>query len=88
MKWIFFGTDEFATIVLEELKTEGFIPSLIICAPDTPMRRKKGFTPPAAKKWALENNIQVLQPTILDEDFIMELQKEKWDLWRSVAIRN
>lgn len=70
MKFAFFGTDEFATIILEELKLEGYTPSLIICAPDKPLRRNKGFVAPETKTWAEEYDISVFQPKTLDQEAI------------------
>lgn len=81
LKWIFFGTDEFAVIILDSLKNKGMIPSLIICAPDIPMRRKKGFIPPATKMWAQENKVNIVQPQILDEMFIEAISTDLWDFF-------
>jgi methionyl-tRNA formyltransferase len=81
MKWIFFGTDEFATIVLKELHATGLTPSLIVCAPDMPLRRNKGFQAPATKIWAEHYGVPILQPRALDEEFVATLQKNTWDLF-------
>lgn len=56
----FFGTDEFAVGVLNELKTNGLIPNLLITAPDRPAGRGLKLTPPPVKIWALENNVAFL----------------------------
>jgi len=63
---VFLGTPEFGVNVLEELKKEGIIPSLIITAPNKPKGRKLILTPPPVKVWAEENNIPVIQPKILE----------------------
>jgi len=82
MKFAFFGTDEFATIILDELKLEGYIPSLIICSPDKPLRRNKGFVSPASKIWAEKYNIEVFQPTKLDDEAISTITThEKYDFF-------
>lgn len=60
--FVFFGTPEFSVIVLEELKKEGFLPSLAITAPDKAVGRKHIVTPPAVKLWADEHNIECWQP--------------------------
>ncbi len=75
MKFAFFGTDEFATIILEEIKLEGYTPSLIVCAPDKPLRRNKGFVAPETKTWVERYNIPVFQPTKLDEEAIAHLKE-------------
>lgn len=62
MKYAFFGTPEFAKIVLEELIADGFPPALVVCNPDKPTGRKKIITPPPTKVLAKENEISVAQP--------------------------
>jgi methionyl-tRNA formyltransferase len=60
--FVFFGTPEFAVIVLDELKKRGFVPSLIVTASDKPRGRKLLLTPPPAKIWAEKNSIPYIQP--------------------------
>lgn len=66
MKYIFFGTPEFAAIILEKLINAGFIPEAVICNPDRPAGRKKIITPPPVKKMLIEKfkdlKIKILQP--------------------------
>lgn len=64
-KFIFFGTSLFSVIVLDELKTQGFLPKLIITVPDKPKGRKLVLTPPETKVWAEKNNIPCAQPETL-----------------------
>lgn len=59
---IFFGTPEFAKIILEELIKSPFKPSLVVTAPDKPVGRKQEMTPPAVKILAEQNKIPVAQP--------------------------
>ena len=63
-KFIFFGTPEFASIVLEKLVAAGFIPEAVVCNPDRPAGRHHIITPPKIKKYILENDlpIEILQP--------------------------
>lgn len=79
--FIFFGSPIFSKIVLETLIKNNYIPKILISNPDKPIGRKKIITPPATKKFILENNlnnkIKILQPEKLNENFINELQKEK-----------
>ncbi len=65
IKWLFFGTDDLAVIVLDELKNNGVTPDLIITTPDTPQGRKLLLTPPPVKTWAENNNIKYIQPANL-----------------------
>lgn len=63
--FIFFGTDEFSVKVLETLKGRGLKPSLLVTIPDKPKGRKNIITPPPAKDWARENEINFVQPASL-----------------------
>ncbi|MBU1558092.1 methionyl-tRNA formyltransferase [Patescibacteria group bacterium] len=78
----FFGTPEFSVKILEKLKKEGFMPSLVVTTPDKPQGRKLVLTSPPTKIWAKENGINVLQPTKLkDEEFLNKLKETEWDLF-------
>lgn len=61
----FFGTPEFAVTILEELKTKGFLPKLIVTQEDKPQGRHMTITPPPTKVWAEKNTIPVYQPYTL-----------------------
>ncbi len=50
MKYIFFGTPEFAAIVLRKLINAGYIPEAVICNPDEPVGRKQILTSPPVKR--------------------------------------
>src|SRR3989344_3665792 len=65
----FFGTDEFAVIVLEELGAAGPTPDRIVTAPDRPKGHKLILTPPPVKIWAQENKVAFIQPASLKKDF-------------------
>lgn len=87
-RFIFFGTPEFATDVLEKLLNHGVIPIAIVCNPDKPVGRKKTVTPPAVKLLVLEHqlqdptlNIPFLQPETLDDAFIEQLKSFEPDLF-------
>lgn len=80
IKFVYFGTPEFSTIVLDELKEAGFLPSLIITAPDRPVGRKYIMTPPPVKVWADDNNIECWQPEH-PRDITEKLSEQKWDLF-------
>jgi methionyl-tRNA formyltransferase len=51
VRFVYFGTPEFATIVLDELKAAGYLPSLIVTAPDKPKGRKLVLTQSEVKVW-------------------------------------
>ena len=89
-KIAFFGTPQFAVTILEELKTAGLMPALIITAPDKPQGRGMIMTPPPVKVWAEINKIKVIQPTTLKENAdeknspmsqLAELTNQPWDLF-------
>ncbi|MEK7088822.1 MAG: methionyl-tRNA formyltransferase, partial [Patescibacteria group bacterium] len=73
LNFVFWGTPDVASETLEILKENGYMPSLIITAPDKPQGRKMLITPPPVKIWAIENNIPYLQPEDLKE-FIPEVE--------------
>ncbi len=81
-QFVFFGTPEFAIIILEELELKGLLPALVVTAPDKPKGRKLVITPSEVKLWANARNIPVLTPAKLkDEEFVAEMSKSKWDLF-------
>jgi methionyl-tRNA formyltransferase len=80
LKFVYFGTPEFSTIVLDELKSVGYMPSLIITAPDRPVGRKHILTSPPVKIWADNNNIECWQPE-RPRDIIEQLEGRKDDLY-------
>lgn len=81
----FFGTPELVIPILDELKIKGFIPTVIITAPDRPVGRGLSLTPTPAKVWAEQNGIDVLQPEKLDSDFTHKLKAISCDLFLVVA---
>jgi methionyl-tRNA formyltransferase len=82
----FFGTSEYAVIILEHLEKADLSPTLIITTPDKPAGKGLKLTPSPVKMWALRKNIPLLQPEKLnDEHFIHELKSKKCDLFVVVA---
>lgn len=69
MKYAFFGTPEFAAIILEKLINAGLPPALVVCNPDRPIGRKQTLTAPPTKVLAAKHGITVAQPNILDSRF-------------------
>ncbi|AKM78178.1 MAG: Methionyl-tRNA formyltransferase [Candidatus Wolfebacteria bacterium GW2011_GWE1_48_7] len=86
--FIFFGTPEFASDVLEKLLNRGITPKAVVCNPDRPVGRKKLLTPPAVKLLILEHqlqdptiNITILQPEVLGAEFIEQLKSFNPDVF-------
>ncbi|MBI3019745.1 MAG: methionyl-tRNA formyltransferase [Parcubacteria group bacterium] len=81
ISFVFFGTDEFSIIVLEELKKAGFVPALIVTATNKKMGRGMRLTPPPVKLWAQKNNIPFLQPEKLDDVSCYKLKTNDYGLF-------
>ena len=65
--FVFFGTPDIAVTALDALFSEGFIPSQIVTAPDSPQGRGLVLTPSPVKVWAQVHNVPVLQPEKLSD---------------------
>jgi methionyl-tRNA formyltransferase len=88
MNIIYMGTPEFAVAPLDNLIKNNYHISAVITSPDKPSGRGLKPNESAVKKYAIEKNIPVLQPTNLkDPDFIEQLKKIKPDLFIVVAFR-
>ncbi len=88
MRIIFMGTPEFAVASLDALIQAGCEVVAVITAPDKPAGRGQKLNESAVKKYAVVNNIKVLQPEKLrDPDFLQELQALRADLQVVVAFR-
>ena len=86
-KIVFFGTPDFSVPFLSALIKDSEIKvTAVVCQPDKPAGRKGEITPPAVKSFAIENGVDVLQPTSLKkEDSIDLLKKLNADLFVVVA---
>jgi methionyl-tRNA formyltransferase len=85
---VFMGTPEFAVASLDALVKAGCNIVAVITAPDKPAGRGMKLTESDVKKYAVENNLKVLQPEKLkNPDFINELKALKADLQIVVAFR-
>lgn len=76
IKMVFFGSSKFSVYCLEELKTLGIIPNLIVTTPDAPTGRGLILTGTPVKAWAEENNIKCLTPKSLRTEEIFNTLKE------------
>lgn len=85
---VFMGTPDFAVGSLQALCDEGFHIVAVITAPDRQAGRGRKLNQSAVKKFALANNLKLLQPTNLkDPDFLNELNSLEPDLQVVVAFR-
>ncbi len=78
----FFGTPDISVCVLEALEAHGFLPAMVVTAPDKPRGRGLERSPSPVKAWALERGIEVAEPASLsDEAFAAELGNTEWDVF-------
>ena len=85
---VFMGTPDFAVESLKALVENDYLVVGVITAPDKPAGRGRQLSESAVKKYALENNLKVLQPEKLkNPEFITELESLKADLQVVVAFR-
>ena len=88
LRIIFMGTPEFAVASLDALVKAGCNIVGVITAPDKPAGRGMEIQQSAVKKYAVENNLHVLQPEKLkNPEFLEELRSLKSDLQIVVAFR-
>ncbi len=82
------GTPEFAVASLRKLVNADYNIVGVITAPDKPAGRGMQLTESAVKKYAIENNLKILQPEKLKApEFLQELKLLKADLQVVVAFR-
>ncbi len=85
---VFLGTPDFAVASLKALVDNQYNVVGVITAPDKPAGRGQKINQSAIKKYAIENNLKVLQPTNLkDEAFLKELKSLNANLQIIVAFR-
>ena len=88
LRIVFMGTPDFAVATLAALVKEGYLIVGIITAPDRPAGRGRKLRHSAAKEFALENGLHIMQPTNLkNEDFLTELRALRANLQIVVAFR-
>lgn len=75
-RFVFFGTPEFSAIILDELERSGFLPQLIVSAPDKPRGRGLVLTPSEVKAWGIAHNIPVITPPTLKEGAIADTLRD------------
>lgn len=85
---VFMGTPPFAVASLDALVKAGFTISAVVTAPDKPAGRGLQLQQSAVKKYAVENNLPVLQPVKLkDPAFISALAALNANVFVVVAFR-
>ena len=85
---VFMGTPPFAVASLDALVKADFNIVSVVTAPDKPAGRGLQLQQSAVKKYAVENNLPVLQPTKLkDPEFVEALKKIDAHLFVVVAFR-
>ena len=85
---VFMGTPPFAVASLDALVKAGFTISAVVTAPDKPAGRGLQLQESAVKKYAVENNLPVLQPVKLkDPAFISTLEALNANVFVVVAFR-
>ncbi len=88
LRIVFMGTPEFAVASLNALVTAGCNIVGVITAPDKPGGRGMQLQQSAVKKYAVENNLHILQPEKLkNPEFLAELKSLDADLQIVVAFR-
>ncbi len=88
LKVVFFGTPDFAVASLDALVQNGFSVLAVVTAPDKPAGRGMQLQASAVKQYALQHQLQILQPEKLkDPQFIATLQELAADVHIVVAFR-
>lgn len=98
MNYVFWGTPQFADIILDALLRANMPPIALVCNPDRPVGRKKIITAPETKRRILNaeyrnqniedrnrEKIKILQPEKIDENFIQQLKDLHPDFFIVVA---
>ena len=75
-KIVFMGTPEFARNILQELIDEKRNVVAVVCQPDKKVGRKQIITFPPVKQLAVENNIPVIQPYKIKDEYAEVLSYE------------
>jgi len=85
---VFMGTPDFAVHILAGLYEAGISIAGVITAPDKPAGRGQQIQQSAVKKYAVETDLRVLQPSNLKSpEFLEELKNLQADLFVVVAFR-
>ena len=72
MRTVYFGTSEFAAVVLERLAESPHRPVLVVTRPDRPKGRGRKVSPPPVADRARELGLELIQPELLHEPEALE----------------
>ena len=85
---VFMGTPEFAVESLDALVKANYDIAAVVTVPDKPSGRGQKLSCSAVKEYAMQNNLNVLQPEKLrDETFLSQLRELNADIFVVVAFR-
>jgi len=88
LRIVFMGTPDFAVASLDAMVKAGLQVVAVVTAPDKPAGRGLHPTPSAVKKYAIEQELPILQPEKLkDPAFLNSLSQLKADVQVVVAFR-
>jgi methionyl-tRNA formyltransferase len=88
LRIVFMGTPDFAVTILKKLVDNNYNVVGVITAPDKPAGRGRKLNQSAVKKYALTQNLPILQPTNLkNEEFLNDLKALNANLQIVVAFR-
>src|SRR5690242_10016170 len=88
LRIVFMGTPEFAVASLDALVQAGYNIVGVITAPDKPAGRGMQLQQSAVKKYAVEKNLNILQPEKLkNPEFVEQLRLLQADVQVVVAFR-
>jgi methionyl-tRNA formyltransferase len=80
MNIVFFGTSDFAVIILERMLQAGMKPALVVTTQDMPAGRRKHLTPSPIKVFAEKHGLETFQPEKFSTEAIDKLQDINSDL--------
>ncbi|MEX1191426.1 MAG: methionyl-tRNA formyltransferase [Brumimicrobium sp.] len=85
---VFMGTPEFAVTILDRIVDEGYNIKAVVTATDKPAGRGRKIHESDVKRYAVKQNLKILQPERLkDESFLSDLKNLNADLFVVVAFR-
>lgn len=88
LRIVYMGTPDFAVLPLHTLIQNNYSIVGVVTAPDKPAGRGQQIQTSAIKKYAVENNLPILQPTNLkSEEFIQDLKSLQPDVIIVIAFR-
>lgn len=88
LRIVFMGTPDFAVGILKQLVNKNYTITGVITAPDRPAGRGRKLNESAVKKFAVQHDLKILQPTNLkNEEFLSELRALNANIQIVVAFR-